>query len=91
MIASAVLIALNALVWGAWVACFAMGGTNNGVQAVWYVYGPLSILLLTTVLPIIALATGHLRLGASRALLRMALVVTLLGFLPYACMSGGGV
>jgi hypothetical protein len=91
MIGSVILIALNALVWGVWSLGFATGGVNNTGQAVWYIYGPLAVLLSTTVAPAIALATGHLRQGARRSALRAALVITLFGFLPYACMSGGGV
>jgi hypothetical protein len=91
MIGSAVLIALNALVWGAWSLSFATGGANNFDQAVWYIYGPLAVLLSTTVAPAIALTTRYFRQGAPQSWLRAALIVSLLGFLPYACMSGGGV
>ena len=90
MIGSAILIALNALVWGGWVFGFATGGVNAD-QAVWYVYGPLVVFLFTTVAPVVALTTGHLRQGPPRVWMRAILAVTLLGFWPYACMSGGGI
>jgi hypothetical protein len=91
MIGTAILITLNALVWGTWSLLSATGSASSLEQAVWYIYGPLAVFLSTTIVPIIALKVGYLRQGAGRSWLRAALVITLLGFLPYAFMSGGGV
>jgi hypothetical protein len=91
MIGTAVLIALNALVWGTWSLLSVTSSSSSFEQALWYIYGPLAVFLSSVVVPIIALATGHLRQGPGRSWLRAALLLVLLGFLPYAFMSGGGV
>lgn len=91
MVGNAILIALNALVWGGWAFSFAMSGVNNPAQAAWYFHGPFAVLLATTVAPTFALATGRGRHGCTTAWLRGFLILALISFLPYACMSGGGV
>ena len=91
MILTAVLIGLNALIWGWWTYSFGTDAATYPTHATWYVYGPLAVALATTVVPIGALFSGHLRSGTPRALLRLALILSLIGFLPYACMSGGGI
>ncbi len=91
MILTVVLIALDAAFWGGWGLSFARDGVADPVQTGWYIYGPLAVALGTTTVPIVALATGHFRSGARRAWLRLALILSLLAFFPYACVSGGGV
>jgi len=91
MIGNAILIALNALLWGGWTFSFARDGVHNSTQAAWYIYGPLLAFTVTAVAPTVALATGRLRRSESSAWLRGFLILTLVGFLPYTCMSGGGV
>jgi hypothetical protein len=90
MVGNAISIAINALVWGGWTFSFARSGANNPAQAAWYIYGPLAVLLATTVAPTFALATGRGRHGSVSTWLRGFLILALIGFLPYACMSGGG-
>lgn len=91
MFVTAVLIALNGLTWGLWTLAGASSGANNLTQAIWYIYGPLVVLICTTLLPTAALIVGLCRGGRSRAILRAALLWSVFGFFPYACMSGGGV
>lgn len=91
MIWTLVLVALNALVWGLWVRVFVEGGTHGFEQAAWYVYGPSAVLLIALLAPVVLLLTRRLGPGTPRNWLRVILVFTLLGFFPYACMSGGGV
>ena len=84
------LAGFNVLLWGFWISAFVDHRFSSAEQRHWYFDGPLTVMLLTGFLPILALRHAVASAGW-RAILRIILVISLLGFLPYACMSGGGI
>ena len=91
MVASIVLVIVNCLVWGGWALSFATKGTLSLRQAAWYVYGPSLMALVILLGTAAVLVSRRGSTGQSGSSFRWTLIATLIAFLPYACVSGGGV
>ena len=84
------LLAVNLLLMALAASSYAQGPYSSVQQELWYRYGSLGLLLAGAVLPALALIFGR-RSFRIAAALTVWMFLTLLAFLWFVMMSGGGV
>jgi hypothetical protein len=84
------LLALNLVLMGLAASSFAQGPYSSIQQELWYRYGSLGLLLAGALLPAFALIYGRhsFKIAAAAS---VWMILTLLAFVWFAMMSGGGV
>lgn len=85
-----VVLGVNTVLIGLFTASFVQGPYSSNGQELWYRYGSLAFLLAGSILPTIALLAGRRSIVLVVAT-TLWMLTTLLAFVWFAMMSGGGV
>ena len=89
-----VLVALNALVWSFALSLNSAPGHFTLIGSYpfwWYDDFPWAALTIAVIVPLFGIATKAWRSTGPRRVMKTTGAILLCAFLPWACMSGGGV
>ena len=84
-------LSINGLLMGLTALSFTQGPYSSPEQELWYRYGSLGFLLAGAVVPALILSWRARRWRRAAMATTLWMVVTLVAFLSYALLSGGGV